>query len=237
MLKNKIINVDKSVLVACIICILIVFILIWSLIETIASQKLYNLDFCLQSNCINFFTDKISGVVKLVQFLGGVITLIAALWGATIALRTYISGVDNSNITNHIAHFSMFRDFVSSEVAKRKKISPDTVDVHLWYSTIFPNSRNGNLNHSELYKKYLAEIVSVIEDANYNIVELTGKYKYQTHQRRMMESLAKIGITINNGPKNIFIDIEFEILCLIDSVNKTFIGEYPALCLIERKYS
>ena len=53
----------------------------------------------------------------------------------------------------------------------------------------------------------------------------------------MKDSLAKIGISISNGPKNIFIDIEFEILGLIDSVNKTFIGEYPALCLIERNYS
>ncbi|EIL5440977.1 retron Ec48 family effector membrane protein [Escherichia coli] len=237
MSKNKKINADSLVSFVRNVCILAAFILCWSLITTIFSQKLYDLDICLQSDCIDFFSNKISGVVKLAQFFGGVITLIAALGGAIIALRTYISGVDNSNITNHIAHFSMFRDFVNLEVSKRKKISPDSVDIHLWYSTIFPDSRNGNLTHCDFYKKNLGEIKEVIEDANCNIAKLTGKYKYQTHQHKMKKSLAKIGIAINNGPKNIFIDIEFEILSLIDSVNQTFIGECPELCQIERKYS
>ena len=237
MSKNKIINADSLVSFVCSICALSLFILCWSVIETVYSRKLYKLDFCLQSSCIDFFSTEISGVVKLAQFFGGLITLIAALGGAIIALRTYMSGVDNSNITNHIAHFSMFRDFVNLEVSKRKKISPDSVDIHLWYSTIFPESRSGNLSHSEIYKGYLEDIKKVIEDANCKIAELTGKYKYQKHQHKMKDSLAKIGISISNGPKNIFIDIEFEILGLIDSVNKTFIGEYPALCLIERNYS
>ncbi|HDC4591076.1 retron Ec48 family effector membrane protein [Enterobacter cloacae] len=237
MSKNKKINANSLVSFVRNVCIFAAFILCWSLISTIFSQELYNLDFCLQSECIDFFSNKISGVVKLAQFFGGVITLIAALGGAIIALRTYISGVDNSNITNHIAHFSMFRDFVNLEVSKRKKISPDSVDIHLWYSTIFPESRNGNLTHCDFYKNNLGEIKGVIEDANCNIADLTGKYKYQTHQHKMKKSLEKIGIAINNGPKNIFIDIEFEILSLIDSVNQTFIGECPELCQIERKYS
>ncbi|MGV8000979.1 retron Ec48 family effector membrane protein [Photorhabdus temperata subsp. temperata] len=236
MLKNKITSTDKFIIFVVVICLILVATLCFSFFSTIYGLNLNKLDFCLQSKCIDFFATKITGVVALAQFFGWLITLIAALGGAIIALRTYVTGIGNSNITNHIAHFSMFRDFVNSEINKRKKISPDTIDIHMWYSVIFPESKSGKLMCSQTYISYLNEIKSVVDDANFHISTLTGKYKYQTHQRKMIASLVNIGIAINNGLKNIFIDMEYEIFSLIDSINGTFVSGCTIFCTLERKY-
>ncbi|MEB8015678.1 retron Ec48 family effector membrane protein [Raoultella ornithinolytica] len=237
MLRDKYINADNLVKIVLCVCLLSTAFLLVSFFFTIHDQKLYNLELCIQSKCIDYLSDKITGVIKLAQFLGWLITLVTAIGGAIIALNTYVSGVGNSNITNHIAHFTMFRDYVNSEIKKRSKISPDTIDVHLWYNIIFPASKTGSLVYSPIYLEYLKDVKEIIDDANFHISDLTGKYKYQTHQRRMKDSLARFGIHVNNGPKNIFIEIEFEIFGLIDSVNTTFIDDHPIFCLIERKYS
>jgi len=237
MLKNKISSTDKFIIAVVVICLILVGILCFSFFRTIYGLNLNKLDFCLQSKCIDFFATKITGVVALAQFFGWLVTLIAALGGAIIALRTYVTGIGNSNITNHIAHFSMFRDFVNSEINKRKKISPDTIDIHMWYNVIFPESKSGNLMYSQIYLDHLNEIKGVVEDANFHISTLTGKYKYQTHQRKMIECLSNVGVSINNGPKNVFIDMEYEAFSLMDSVNNTFVSGHYLFCALERKYS
>lgn len=237
MLKNRMSSTDKFIFFVAFVCLLSISILLVSLCVTIYATKLYKLDLCIQSQCIDYFAKQITGVVALAQFFGWFITLVAALGGAIIALRTYVTGVGNSNITNHIAHFSMFRDFVNSEVNKRKKISPDTIDIHLWYSIIFPESKIGYLECSGNYRNQLGNIKGVVDEANGHISTLSGKYKYQTHQRKMIEAFSNLGISMNNGPKNIFVDIEFEVFGLIDSVNSTFVNESPIFCKMERKYS
>ncbi len=237
MLKNSMSNTDKFIVSVAFVCLLSILFLFVSLFATIYSTKIYKFDFCIQSQCIDYFANKITGVVVLAQFFGWFITLVAALGGAIIALRTYVTGVGNSNITNHIAHFSMFRDFVNSEINKRKKISPDSVDVHLWYNVIFPESKSGRLECSQNYRDHLNNIKEVIDEANSHMSTLSGKYKYQTHQRKIIEAFANFGVVMNNGPKNIFIDIEYEVFGLIDSVNSTFVNESPVFCKMERRYS
>lgn len=229
-------NIKKlSKFVIC-ICIIMAIILSYSLLRTIYTQNINEFNFCLQSRCVSFFKSKITGVIELAEFFGWLITLITAVGGAIIALRAYVSGVENSNITNHIAHFTLFKDFVNSEIMKKKKIHPDTVDVHFWYNTIFPNSKKGDLNYNAEYSNKIYNIKRVIDEANHHIECLTEKYKYKTHQRKMIDAVSEIGIGLSNGPKNIFTDIEPEVFALIDSVNTTFIQTDVLLCLINRKY-
>ncbi|HCH49632.1 MAG TPA: hypothetical protein DEV59_02870 [Proteus sp.] len=236
MLKNNIFNTNNLFKFVFSVCITMVSFLCYSLYKTVSEQNLNKFDFCLESRCINFLTKEITGVIALAQFFGWLITLIAVIGGAMIALRTYVSGVENSNITNHIAHFSLFRDFVSSEISKRKRISPDTVDIHKWYSIIFPNSKNGSLKYNSKYMDFLNGISNVILGANYQIDNLKGDYKYKVHQEKMIDSMKNIGITLSRGPKNIFTEIEPEVFQLIDSVNVAFIENDILLNSIERKY-
>ena len=107
----------------------------------------------------------------------------------------------------------------------------------MWYNVIFPESKSGNLMYSQIYLDHLNEIKGVVEDANFHISTLTGKYKYQTHQRKMIECLSNVGVSINNGPKNVFIDMEYEAFSLMDSVNNTFVSGHYLFCALERKYS
>ncbi|EKM0531683.1 retron Ec48 family effector membrane protein, partial [Cronobacter turicensis] len=83
-----------------IISFVFIFVLFFSLTSTIISQDMYKLDLCIQSKCIDHFSEKIKGVIALAQAFGWFIALVATIGGVIVALRTYRSGIDNSNITN-----------------------------------------------------------------------------------------------------------------------------------------
>ena len=205
--------------------------------QTMMNQKMYALPICLESNCISFMAKKMEGTINLAQALGWLVTLLTGLGGAYIALKTYVTGIKNSNITNHISHINMFRDFVNLEVSKRKRVSPSSVDIYIWYNKIFPNSKKGDLVFCSSYLESIKDVKKVIDDANNNIISLNGDYKYKEHQQKMIACLKVFGVDINRGPKNSFVEIEGEILEIIDSVNSTFISGHDLLCLIERKYN
>lgn len=220
--------------VAVLVCLLI---LGYSYHETMMKQEMYSLPFCLESNCISFMIKKMEGTINLAQALGWLVTLLTGLGGAYIALKTYVTGIRNSNITNHISHINMFRDFVNLEVSKRKRVSPSSVDIYIWYNKIFPNSKKGDLVFCSSYLESIKNVKKVIDEANDNISSLSGDYRYKDHQQKMIACLKVFGLEINRGPKNSFVEIEGEILEIIDSVNSTFISGHVILCLIERKYN
>lgn len=204
---------------------------------TMIEKKMYGLDFCLQSECIKYMASQMEGTISLAQGLGWLITLLTGIGGAYLALKTYISGVNNSNITNHISHINMFRDFVNLEVTKRKRISPSSVDIYTWYSLIFPNSKGGDLAFCYSYIEIVNKVKAIIDEANVNISTASGDYVYKLHQQRMIESLKILGVVVSRGPKNSYIEIEGEVLEVIDSVNSTFISGHCLLSEIHRKYT
>lgn len=204
--------------------------------STIYNERLYLRGLCLSDKCINYFLSSFTGVSIILQSIAWLITLITTIGGIAIALMTYKTGVKNSNLTNHISHLNMFRDYVNAEISKRKFVSPDKVNIYKWYSLIFPLSKKGDVSISLSYKGNIDAIVTVIMDANNKITEAGGKYVYTHHQASMLSAIGLLGIKFSSGPKNEFILIEEQLFELIDCINLTFTNINTELSSVKRAY-
>ena len=203
---------------------------------TIYSENLYQKDICFTDKCVTAFFSHFNSVSIILQSAAWLITLIATIGGIGIALMTYKSGVKNSNLTNHISHLNMFRDYVNAEISKRKFISPDKVNIYKWYSLIFPYSKKGDVSVSVKYRSKIEGVIKVIIDANEKITDPAGKYVYTHHQVSMLDAIGLLGVKISTGPKNEFVLIEEQVFELIDCINLTFTEINIELSGIKRAY-
>ncbi|MEB7568454.1 MULTISPECIES: retron Ec48 family effector membrane protein [Enterobacter] len=204
---------------------------------TIVEQKLFENDFCMSSQCLDTFAKKMSGITLWAQAFGWLMTTFVTVFGVIIALMTYYSGVKNNNNSNYTTHLTMFREFASAELSKRTRIYPEGVNFFRWYKVMFPMAKGGDISVSSTYLNVIANIQAVIEEANSHITDENKDYKYKTHQRKMIMALGEIGVCINSGPKNIFIEIEGQVLEYIDTINLSFGYQVVELSKIKRSYT
>ncbi|MFP7605445.1 retron Ec48 family effector membrane protein [Serratia quinivorans] len=234
-------NLDKElvVFINAILYILAlgVIISILSFVLTILDEHLYSKDICFSSRCLEFFFSKTDGTFKIFQATAWLLTLITTIGGVTIAVMTYKAGVKNSNLTNHISHLNMFRDYINAEITKRKFVSTDKVNIYKWYNAIFPKSKQGDVSVSADYRDKINDIKLVIEKANNDIASPLVRYSYNNHQRDLISKVSMLGVKISTGPKNEFILVEEQVFELIDCINITFTDVDIELCTITRLYS
>lgn len=209
----------------------------YSFYETYKIESLSQKEFCLASKCLVALAKRTEGVIKVFEATAWLLTIIATVGGVFVALMTYRTGIRNSNLSNHISHLNMFRDFINAEISKRKYLTPDRVNIYQWYVLIFPDSKYGDVKVSRSYGDSILGIEGIVNSANEKISDATGKYDYRTHQFKMIASLNKIGIKISNGAKNEFIAVELQVFDLIDCVNMTFADVSVELTKLERKYT
>lgn len=226
---------NLTLIILCVLLVGVFFSIIISFL-TIVEEKLYAKDFCFTNKCIDYFFKNFNGVSIILQSIAWLITLITTVGGVFIALMTYKIGVKNSSLTNHISHLNMFRDYVNAEIAKRKFISPDKINIYKWYSLIFPLSKKGDVSVSCNYEEKINGIVDVVKEANAKITEPDGKYIYTHHQVMMRDAIGLLGIKISTGPKNDFILIEEQVFELIDCINLTFTDISVELSGLRRAY-
>ncbi|ENM3686950.1 retron Ec48 family effector membrane protein [Yersinia enterocolitica] len=210
---------------------------LFSFIFTIYDERLYLDGLCISNRCLGFFFSKIDNIIKIFQATAWLLTLITTIGGITIAVMTYKSGVKNSNLTNHISHLNMFRDYVNAEIGKRKFVSSDKINIYKWYSLIFPKSKRGDVSVSKDYKNKINAIKDVVVKANDDISTPDLKYSYQNHQRDLINIVDVLGIKISTGPKNEFILVEEQVFELIDCINITFTELDIELSSIKRLYT
>ncbi|MDI9107184.1 hypothetical protein DMW56_11365 [Serratia marcescens] len=238
MLNKKNINSIKMLAIVIIALAAIGIVIgLFSFYLTYKTEGFGKKDFCMTSKCLVGFFKNIDGVIKIFQVTGWLLTIIATIGGVFVALMTYQTGIRNSNLSNHISHLNMFRDFINAEISKRKYITPERINIYQWYILIFPKSKHGDVSISYKYEGLITSILNIVNEANEKISEATGKYDYRTHQFKIIDSLDKLGIKISNGTKNEFIAIELQVFDLIDCVNMTFTQVSTELSKLDRKYT
>lgn len=193
---------------------------------------------CLSSRCISTFESAIEGPVSLLKFGAVVLTTLATVGGVLIALLNYINRSESSALSNHIAHLTVFNDYVSAEIARRSRLSIQSFDLLEWYNSVFDNSRNGSTSISVYYLRFTNRINNEIERASeeFRDSKKSQSFDYKFHQSEMRRLLREIGIQVGEYPRADFYEIETQILMLLRTVNRTFAPNSEGLAIFRRSY-
>jgi len=200
---------------------------------------------CFSSACLDRFYSHFSGSVKIVTEGVTIIAFLAAISGSIIALDNYWTSVNSSALSGHINHLKLFQSYVETECLKFGINCVESVDTFLWYRSMFPESRRGNVNVSKGYVDRVKVIRSEIAKSANALSKPSFDKKYtftnHDHQRRIIASFAEIGVSISRNEPKQFFATETAAIRLVDSVNLTFSGGDDSLasipiCNVERSY-
>lgn len=204
----------------------------WSIISTALEGHLFSKSLCLRDECIEYWTKTNEYSLAVAKATSDFVVALATAGGIVVALMTYVSNVSNSALANHINHYAIFQTYVINEVSKRDRVSPSSVDIFLWYNTIFMESRLGLMTVSKKYNKFTSDLNDRIALSNEKAKHaIDGSYRYTDHQVRIKDKLIEIGISISSQPRNDFYEIEDQVFSLIGAVNQSFCfsSEIPRL--------
>lgn len=133
--------------------------------------------------------------------------------GIYFAVLNYISTAKTSAISNHLLNLGTFKDYINDELDRKGRVSKQSIDTFRWYNLIFPDSKNGQLNPGEKYRKILFDIEKCIIQSNEEYANSkTPSFAYKPHQERIINALRNTGITIEFMPRNDFHESEKQII-------------------------
>jgi hypothetical protein len=181
---------------------------------------------CFSSECLVHFYSIFRVPIDLVIEGFTLIAFVAAIFGSIIALGNYHVSVKSSALAGHISHLKLFQDYVEGESIKAGIDHRNCVDIYLWYRNMFPDSSQGDVKISDYYKNLVKRLIHEVErsDSSLRAPNVVEKYTFTNgdHQRRLIEALASIGVSISRKEPKIFSELETSAFRLIDSVNLTF---------------
>ncbi len=210
---------------------------ILAFISTGYKDGLFLAPFCFNNTCVKNFTDGFSQAFTLAKATLDFLVAIATTGGIVVALMSYLNSASTTALTNHIAHFSIFQNYVINEISKRSRISPTSIDTLVWYNIIFSTSRSGKTDVSSNYIAFVNELNLLIKKSNIQAERaIEGSFRYKQHQERIREQLKKSGMEIFFCPRNDFFEMEGQLFSLIDRINQSFCYSSKVPALLERKY-
>lgn len=202
-----------------------------------ASKNNLSIDqLCLHSNCIINFKKIFSGTFEILGFGISAIWIFVLVSGVYIALKNYLTSVKSTALSSHISHLTMFKDYIEEEISKLDTLKSKRINIFVWYSLAFPNSRDGDIEVSTAYSSAIDKICDAVEHTNDSINSPKGEYGYRKHQERLISTVSSLGIKLSFLPKNDFHNVENDLFLLIDSVNQTFSNSTQKLSNIKRDY-
>ena len=212
------------------------FLVIWNFISILISDK-YTLSLCLSNQCIENVIKAFSATIKFGQAIFNSLVTIVTIGGIFLALLSYINNYTSNVLNNHIAHLSIFKDYITSEIQKRDYLDISAFDIFKLYNIIYDNSKLGDMNVSTRYIEFLKTINNEIYKSNEEVrTAKNGSFLYAKHQHRMISATANLGINMQVLPRNDFLDVENEIMSLLDVVNQEFCKDNSIASFDKRHY-
>lgn len=204
---------------------------------SVYKKGLLDLPICLDSDCVGYFLNEIESAVTLAGATMGVMVSVATVGGIVVALLSYLNSSNTSALSNHIAHFSIFHNYVGGEIEKLSMVSPGSVDILSLYNFIFHKSRSGKTDVAASY-------IDIVNDINAEITASNGKaefsedgsFRYKDHQNRIICVLKKLGIKMAYLPRNDFYEAEGQVFLLIERINQSFCYSDSVPNIVKRRY-
>ena len=193
-----------------------------SLAFTIFDQGLLDREFCFNSQCIESFIEVTNGSFTFIYWCGAVSSAVFALISVTLLISNYISNTRTQNISNNIAQFKHFSDYVEALTAKYDQVSTGSISTLDWYHVLYLSPVDGDFDISESYLSTIVALDELIANSNNDFVA-GGKYRFREHQRKLAELVSQMGIEVHMGPRTAFFEAERQLISLINDVNSMFI--------------
>jgi hypothetical protein len=211
-----------------------------SLITTVSTglkDGFFSLPLCFHKECMESVIKEFEYSFTIAKATLDFLVAVATIGGIIVALLSYLNSSSTAALTNHIAHFSIFQNYVINEVTKRDRISPASVDTLVWYNLIFSTSRSGKTDVSEIYISFVKELNELINQSNAQAERAhDGSFRYVPHQQRIITQLKRAGIDVSPSPRNDFFEMEGQLFSLINRVNQSFCYSDSVPVLEERNY-
>lgn len=219
-------------------CVLYAVVTMIALLFSIFIEFQYNesltFSFCLTKQCVEVAASHFGKTLSLFKSIAYMIVPLAGLSGAIVGMSNYRLAVSNSVMNNHISNFKLFCEYIDRELGKRGLIDNDAIDHFLMYSLMFPESKKGIFDNFKKYNIKIGAINKVIRDSNAHYEAESGKvsdtkspFNYSYHQHEMKNALADIGIDISINHRNVFNEVEEQVLDFLHVVSKAFVdSEY-----------
>ena len=192
---------------------------------------------CVDNVCVKKFFEIYDQSFLILASTLSLLVGLATIGGIIVALMSYLNSESATALSNHISHFTIFQNYIATEVSKRNRISLSSIDTFVWYNLVFSNSRLGKTSISDGYCKLIIELNEEIFFSNEQArTAAQGSFRYMPHQKRIIAALDRMGIGLGHQPRNEFYEIEDQIFSLVSSLNKSFCYSNKVPELLRRKY-
>jgi hypothetical protein len=213
--------------------VLSIFIFTW----TGFADRQFSASLCFNNDCVKNFFESFDQSFVILDKTFELLVSIATIGGIVVALMSYLSSASATALSNHIAHFTIFQTYMATEIARRNRISPVSIDNFVWYNLIFSNSRTGKTYVSDQYCVAVAVLNEAVNFSNEQAkTAAQGSFRYMPHQQRIINALLPLGITLTHQPRNEFYEVEDQIFSLIATLNKNFCYSDRVPELLKRAY-
>lgn len=230
-------TISKLTLYIAIILILGFLLSFYSVACTVLEENLYSRDLCFSSDCVSYFFEVTEGSFVFLELAGRVVVGGGTLLVVMIGLLTYQSNKMATNVSNNIAQYNHFSDYIEKVVLRYNRVSLKSIDTLKWYRLIYSDPSVNDFTVSESYSSLIKEINTLLRESDELYAAGGGRYKYKDHQFKVIEVFGKIGISMESGPRIDFLEVEKEIIELVNGVNGLFCSKGSAVNeLIDTEY-
>lgn len=206
-------------------------------VVTGVSEGYFSLELCFSSRCVEGVIAKYKSSILIMNSTLDLLIGAATIGGIVVALMSYLNNAGTSALSNHIANFSIFQNYISNEILRRDRISSASIDILHWYNAIFYNSRRGVMTIAPGYIGLVAQLNDEIKLSNSQAATgVDGGFRYKPHQERLIKILKRFGIQLLYLPRNDFYEVEAQIFSLISCVNDSFCFSDNVPLLLKREY-
>jgi hypothetical protein len=199
-------------------------------ISTVLTKEVYSRPICFSNACATTFTDLFSLPIKMVIDAFSLIVFIITIGGFTLALETYRLSLNTSSFANNISNYQVFHAFVTYELANRERISNNSLNIFMYYNSLYNSPRTGDFTISKDHLNILDEIESIIVNGNNKSQHAYGgEFRYTEHQDNMIKTLKKFGFDIEFLPRQSFFELEEQVMSLISTISTEFCNIKPEI--------
>lgn len=177
---------------------------------------------CLTMDCFKEFGGLIEAQVEFVKASAATISFLVVIAGVYLALRTYLATSQVGMLGNAISHITFYERFVTSEVARRARMSPRHVNVFAIYSLMFPADHSSQRFASEAFIKAVQQVYSVVKESSSRYESRHSVFKFDDHKRRFIEALVSVHISLEPIPRIDFLEVEDEVLDFLAMLCRVF---------------